>query len=84
MTHPYHPLRGQEFELQGYAHTWGEQRVFYCREDGSRIYSMPASWTSVIAIDPTVAIGDGKAALRADDLVALARLLAGLDQGECQ
>jgi Family of unknown function (DUF5372) len=70
--------------LQGYAHTWGEQRVFFCREGESRIYSMPATWTSMVAIDPVVAIADGKAAFRADDLLVLAGLLTDLEQKERQ
>ena len=45
---------------------------------------MPATWTSMVAIDPVVAIADGKAALRADDLLVLARLLTNLEQKACQ
>jgi len=45
---------------------------------------MPATWTSMVAIDPVVAIADGRAAFRADDLLVLARLLADLEQKACQ
>jgi len=45
---------------------------------------MPATWTSMVAIDPVVAIADGKAAFRADDLLVLARLLTNLEQKACQ
>jgi hypothetical protein len=57
VTHPFHPLYGQQFEILSYRHNWGEYRVtFYQTPDHVR--ALPASWTmywllgtSVLAID---------------------------------
>ena len=79
MTHPFHPLRGREFELVGYAHTWGEHRVFFVEPGSDRVRSLPAGWTDVEGPDPYLALAAGRTLFRADDLVALSRLLAELD-----
>jgi hypothetical protein len=60
----------------GYAHTWGEHRVFFRMAGEERVRSMPAGWTDVEGIDPAIALGSGRAHFRVDDLLALARLLA--------
>ena len=82
MTHPYHPLRGSEFELVGYAHTWGEHRVFFRKPGQTRVSSLPASWTDVDGPDPFLAMSAGRAHFRPDDLVSLARLLGELGGGD--
>lgn len=82
MIHPFHPLTGREFELVGYAHTWGEERVFY-REPGSEVVrSLPASWTDVEGPDPFIELGEGRSYFRVDDLLDLAGLLRELIRGE--
>ena len=83
MTHPFHPLTGREFELVGYAHTWGEHRVFFREPGEERVRSMPAGWTDVEGPDPFLVLAAGRSAFRVDDLLALARLLAELEGG-CQ
>jgi hypothetical protein len=51
--------------------------VYY--HDGSgQLQSLPAAWTSVVAEDPVVIAGAGQSAFRVADLLALARLLAGI------
>jgi hypothetical protein len=37
ITHPFHPLNGQEYELVGFAHTWGEHRVFFRKPGDQRV-----------------------------------------------
>ena len=83
MTHPFHPLTGREFELVGYAHTWGEHRVFFREPGEERVRSMPAGWTDVEGPDPFLVLAAGRTAFRVEDLVALARLLRELEGG-CQ
>jgi hypothetical protein len=73
VVHPFHPLRGQRFELVAYLHTWGEHRVFYHDEKGC-LRSLPASWTSVVPPDPFVMVSAGRSAFRVGDLLALAAL----------
>ncbi len=74
VTHPFHPLKGRQFELLTYKHTWSEQRVFF-HDDAGHVRSLPAKWTSVVGADPVVAIGGGRAHFRVSDLLALADLL---------
>jgi len=85
VIHPFHPLTGREFELVGYAHTWGEHRVFY-REPGSEVVrSLPASWTDVEGPDPFVVLGEGRSYFRVGDLLALAGLVRQFrERGRCK
>jgi len=83
VTHPFHPLLGQEFDLVGYAHTWGEHRVFFREPGEERVRSMPAGWTDVEGPDPFLVLSGGRTWFRVEDLVALVRLIDELD-GRCQ
>jgi hypothetical protein len=57
-----------------YKHHWGEDRVYGHAEDGDLI-GLPASWTDVVAADPFVAIANGRAHFRTEDLWALVQLV---------
>jgi hypothetical protein len=83
VTHPFHPLLGQEFDVVGYAHTWGEHRVFFREPDEVRVRSLPAGWTDVEGPDPFVVLAAGRTCFRVDDLGRLVRLVDELD-GRCQ
>jgi hypothetical protein len=77
VTHPFHPLFGREFEHVSYRHNWDEDRVYYLDTE-RHLRRMPASWTSLVAIDPFVTIAAGRSFFRYEDLVKLAHLLEGL------
>lgn len=77
MTHPFHPLRGREYDLIDYRHFWSEDRVVYVDETGEA-RSLPAPWTSAIAEDPAVVVSAGRAHFRVADLLELAKLVRGL------
>lgn len=77
MTHPFHPLRGQEFELLDYRTAWGEDRVYFHDAEG-RLVRLPASWTDVLPPGPIVTVGAGRSPFRADDLLRLADLIRRL------
>jgi hypothetical protein len=79
VTHPFHPLSGQEFELLDHRHNWGEDRVTVAAADGNT-FSLPTCWTSVSPVDPAVAIAEGRLAFRLADLSRLADLVAELTQ----
>ena len=68
-------MKGQEYELVGFAHTWGEQRVFFRKPADQRVYSLPATWTDVEGPDPFVAQSAGRSLFRPADLLALADLI---------
>lgn len=75
MTHPYHPLAGQELEWID-EHGHGGERWLELRDEHRRMHSVLARWTSVVDDEPLVRMGAGRAHLRADDLVRLAELVA--------
>ena len=85
MTHPFHPLCGQDFEFVVYRQNWGEDRVHLHDENG-QLFSLPAAWTDVAAADPFVVIAAGRCPFTADGVLALADLAGGLrarrDDGE--
>lgn len=75
MTHPFHPLYGQEFELVDRRNAWGEDRVYFLEHGELR--RIPTSWTSVGAANPLVALSAGRAHFQVPDLLALASMIAG-------
>ena len=74
VTHPFHPLHGQTFELLTYRFNWGEDRVMYVRADG-RTRSLPVGWTSIAPDDPFATVASGRAPFRLADLLALTTLI---------
>lgn len=80
MTHPFHPLAGQEFDLVVRKHNWAEDRVSFFV--GDELRSLPAGWTDVDPADPFVVIGAGRSPFRLEDLLSLAALLDGLRAGK--
>jgi hypothetical protein len=63
-----------------YRPNWGEHRVYYHDQEG-HLCSIPASWTTLAALDPFVAVAAGRSLFRVADLLALARLCAQLAGG---
>jgi hypothetical protein len=74
VTHPFHPLRGQSFELLVVRNNWGGDRVSYLDIKG-RLRTLPVEWTDVHAPDLVVTVGAGRAFFRADLLRQLRRLI---------
>ena len=80
MTHPFHPLFGQEFAFITTRLTWGRWRVQYYDVAGV-VRSLPASWTDAGVTDPFVVRAAGRSILHVDDLIALTELVAGMNAG---
>jgi hypothetical protein len=78
VTHPFHPLFGQQFPLLAQRLTWGEERVFFLDPTTARVRSLPAAWTDRADPDVFVALAAGRAILRYTDLPALVQLLREL------
>jgi hypothetical protein len=74
VTHPFHPLAGQDFEFVAHRQNWGEDRVHLHDENGE-LFSLPAGWTDVAAADPFVVIAAGRCPFTTDDLLAVAGLV---------
>jgi len=73
ITHPFHPLRGAEYELVTRKLTWGEDRVFYYDPSG-KLKSLLTNVTDVVSTDAFDCISAGRSAFRVDDLLELWRL----------
>ena len=80
ITHPFHPLCDQQFELIGLHHNWHEDRVRFRVDGDVRTESLPLSWTSLAPIDPFRERSAGRAWFRVDDLLCLVELVAALRQ----
>jgi hypothetical protein len=79
VTHPFHPLRGEEVEAEGRTGRWGEERVWF-RTAGGDLRTIPLRFTSWAGMEPYVEVGGGRSWYRANDLMELVRLIAGLRQ----
>lgn len=79
VTHPFHPLQGQEFALVTYRYNWGEDRV-YCHDADGKLSSLPASWTSVAAKDPFRELAAGRCLLRFIDVLELLALVRRIEK----
>ena len=77
ITHPFHPLLDQTFELLERRRAWGEDRVHVYDADG-RLRRLPASWTDAADLDPFVIQAAGRSAFRAEDLARLVVQVAAL------
>jgi hypothetical protein len=75
ITHPFHPWCGQTFELITYLHTWGENRVYFQRQESEHLVSVPASWTDVVPEDPLVQLAAGRSPFRVPELLELVQMV---------
>ena len=80
VTHPFHPLAGQEFEFVKRRKNWQLDRVYYFDAAGALV-TVPADWTDVVAPDPFVVVAAGRSPFRTEDLLALSELVASLASG---
>ena len=80
VTHPFHPLSGQQFPLIAQRLAWGEPRVFFHDPATGRLRSLPLAWTNLAPPDPFVVLAAGRAILRFTDLQTLSRLLHDVDE----
>lgn len=77
ITHPFHPLSGQTFVCVGERYyRYGTRLLLQVGDE--TICSVPPQWTDLVAPDPEVIIGEGRALFRVADLLELARLLGRL------
>lgn len=77
ITHPFHPLFGQEIDFVFHRHNWGVDRVFF-RDRHGHLASLPARWTSVVPEDAFVTVAAGRSRFRVEDLIALVALVRRL------
>jgi hypothetical protein len=75
VTHPFHPLAGQQFEFVKRRRNWRQDRVYFHDEAGELV-SLPAEWTDAVAPDPFVVVAAGRAPFRLASLIELSELIA--------
>ena len=74
MTHPFHPLCGQEFEFVKRRRNWRQDRVYFCDAAGELV-SLPAEWTDLVAVDPFVVVAAGRSPFHVTGLLELSDLV---------
>jgi len=77
VTHPFHPLFGQQFVLVAERSSRHGHRVWYERADGS-VATLPRAWTDRAEPDPFAVLAGGRCHFRPEDLTELVELIAGL------
>jgi len=80
ITHPFHPLCDQQFELIGLHHNWHEDRVLFRARGEDRTESLPRRWTGRAPVDPFRERSAGRAWFSVEDLLCLVELVAALRQ----
>jgi Family of unknown function (DUF5372) len=73
IIHPFHPQRGQRFELIDFRQRWGQWRVYYFTKEGAKAF-LPAEWTDAGPKDPFVEQAGGRAIARVEDLLELVKI----------
>jgi len=76
VTHPFHPLHGQVFEVVDRRRVKSGEDRLYLQVGPEQVVTVPAAWTTLGPPDPLVELGGGRALFRAEDLVRLCELVA--------
>jgi hypothetical protein len=74
VTHPFHPLAGQELVFVARLACWRSDVVFYLDARGGR-QRIEAGWTDVVPDDVFRVLAAGRCAFRTEDLLAVAGLV---------
>ncbi|WP_158407859.1 DUF5372 family protein [Sinorhizobium meliloti] len=79
VTHPFHPLLGQQLPCVGRRCNSHGERLLLQTEDAT-VWSVPPQWTDLVSPDPEVVMGNGRSLLRVIDLMELAALVERLSR----
>jgi hypothetical protein len=74
VTHPFHPLFGQELQVVQPHRRGHPDRVFFY-DDRGQLRSLPIRWTSAEPDDPFIILAAGRSPLRVAELRELAALV---------
>ena len=77
VTHPFHPLSGQEFELLRTNGKGADAGLFFHDRQG-KLSLIPLAWTNLALEDPFVILSAGRCWFRMVDLLELAGLVESL------
>jgi hypothetical protein len=74
VTHPFHPLFGQQIVFVERRIHWGEDLLFH-RDCRGVVAALPTRWTSLWDEDVFQAVSAGRSRFRGSDLIDLADLI---------
>lgn len=77
ITHPFHPLSGQQFVCVGERYNRYGTRILLALGDNA-VCAIPPQWTDLVAPDPEIVISAGRSPFRVGDLLELADHLTRL------
>jgi hypothetical protein len=80
VTHPFHPLRGQQLLCVGERYNRYGRRLLLQLGDAT-VCSVPLQWTDIVSADPELVMGRERALLRVVDLMELESLVTHLAVG---
>ena len=83
VTHPFHPLSGQQLVRVGERYNRYGMTLLLEAEDGS-VCSVSPQWTDLVAPDPEIVMGERRALFRVVDLLELAHLVDRLRRGDAR
>jgi hypothetical protein len=75
VTHPFHPLAGQEFEFVKRRKSWQLDRVYFHDGEGELV-CLPAEWTDAVPADPFVVVSAGRSPFHIDGLLEASAVVA--------
>lgn len=80
ITHPFHPLRGKQFDLVEHRCIFRESYV-YLQDDSGQLREIPSAWTDFVAEDVFVRLAARRSPLHSRCLLELAELVGQMQGG---
>jgi hypothetical protein len=80
ITHPFHPLRGKQFDLIEHRCIFSESFVYF-HDDCGHLREIPAVWTDFVKGDAFAEMAAGRLPLHARCLRELAKLVEHMAKG---
>jgi len=77
ITHPSHPLRDVELNLEHYTCCWSEDRAFFYDKKG-HLNSVPVGWTNLCPADIFIKISAGRSYFKVENLLQIVEIIRSL------
>lgn len=74
ITHPFHPLKGKQFDLVEHRCIYAESYVYF-HDDCGQLREIPSAWTDFVKGDAFVEMAAGRSPLHTACLLELADLV---------
>lgn len=80
ITHPFHPLKGKQFDLIEHRCIYAESYVYF-QDDRGQLREIPSAWTDFVKGDAFAEVAAGRSPLHAAYLLELADRVERLTRG---